>query len=498
LAAGGAAVKIHLGAAVKIHLGAAVKVPVVASLMAACLAAAFACTGARAQTAADEDALRSGLTEMLSLLSMGAISVAGQPAQMTQSGNDFRIRLPLNGFVAPPDASVEAVAHPSANGAWDVVSMTLPPAGALGSSIDQVVSYTIARQVMHGRVDPNLLTASTFAADLSAITVQTASGDRASEQGIERFTVDGTLSAMSGGRVDVSARDSAANLNIMVRDPGGLRSNTFIRHVDGNLSLAGLDRAQGRRFAAAARSLRGTTGSPPDSVLPAAQDALRAMLDATDGLLTRIEAEETLDGLTFSFFGGGNGGALGRIHLRVAANAPDLLVNAGIDIGLDEVSFTALSPDKAAFLPHHVTARSILAGLPSASVKALLRAAIAGADPEVLQRQFAALLAVPGARAAVESLVFDAGPLHVLSSARLTPRGNGEISAEVHISASGVDALLAEVQAGPDVSGVLPMLFLVKGMGRVQGDSVTWDIVFGGGPMTVNGVPFGQPAARTR
>jgi hypothetical protein len=48
------------------------------------------------------------------------------------------------------------------------------------------------------------------------------------------------------------------------------------------------------------------------------------------------------------------------------------------------------------------------------------------------------------------------------------------------------------------MQGVLPMVFLAKGMGRVQGDSIVWDIALGGGPLTVNGMPFGQAAGRTR
>src|SRR5258707_5228560 len=85
---------------------------------------ALTCSGARAETATDAEALRSSLADMLSLLSFGSVSVADRPEELTQSGNDVRIRLPLNGFVAPAGASVEAVAHSAADGAWDLTSMT--------------------------------------------------------------------------------------------------------------------------------------------------------------------------------------------------------------------------------------------------------------------------------------------------------------------------------------------------------------------------------------
>jgi hypothetical protein len=377
--------------------------------------------------------------------------------------------------------------------------MTFPPAGALGTSIDQVVSYTIARQAMHGRFDRDLLTPSTFAADLGAITLQSASGARASEQAIEHMTLDGSISGTPGGRADLLVRNSARGWHAVTRDTGGAESDSLVRRVEGHASLTGLDRARGLRFIAAARSLTGTAKAWPGQpdLSPAARDGFRNLLEATDGLLTRLEAEETLDGLRFDF--GGRTGTLGRMQLRVTGDSDDQRLNAGMDIALDELSLTMLSPDSAAFLPHHVTARSVLASLPVAQLRALLRAAIApGADPSVLQKQAAALLAVPGAQVGMESITFDVGPMHVRGSTRFVPRANGEIGADIHISATGVDALVAQVKTSPNVQGFMPIVFLAKGMGRVQGETIVWDIGLGGGPLTVNGVPFGQPAGKTR
>ena len=255
------------------------------------LGAAMAWTSARAETSADADTLRSSLTEMLSLVSLGTVSIADGPAQVTKSGADVRIQLPLNGFVAPPGASIEALAHPSPGGVWDVTSLTVPPAGALGTSIDKVVSYTVARQAMHGRLDPKLLTPSTFMADLGAITLQTASGDQSSNQAIERVTLDGTISGAPDSRVDLAAHDTASNWHLVVRDPAGPVADNFARQVGGQVSLTGLDRAQGRRLIAAARSLAGTAKSAaaqPD-LTPAMRDGLREILAATEGLLTRLK-----------------------------------------------------------------------------------------------------------------------------------------------------------------------------------------------------------------
>jgi hypothetical protein len=273
-----------------------------------------------------------------------------------------------------------------------------------------------------------------------------------------------------------------------------------VRRVDGHVALTGLDRAQGSRLMAAVRSLMGTARPSPqqDNLSPTQRHGLRAIVDATTGLLTRIEADETFDGMKFNF-GHGNAGTLSRMQLHVTGAAEDQRLNAGIDIAMDEFSLASLSGDSQSLVPHNVNARSVLAGIPTGQLLALLRSATApGADPDMLQRQATALLAVPGAQAAIEAIAFDSGPLHVRASARFVPRADGEVGADIHITATGVDALMGQMQGKPSLQGMLPIVFLAKGLGRAQGDSIVWDIGLGGGPPTVNGVPFGQPAARTR
>ena len=460
------------------------------------LTGGFSLTGSvvQAQDRQDTDALRSSLTEMLSLLSFGSVSVPDQAAQVTQSGADIHVRLPLNGFAAPPGASAEVVAHPASNGAWDVTALTFPPAGALGTSIYQVVSYTLGQQAIHGRLAPQHTAPSTFAAELGGIALHSASGGQDTDQTIGRVTLNTTVSAESAGRMDVQTRDSATNWHIATHEPGSPAINSQIRRLEGHMSLTGLDPTQAGRLMTAARAVMRTAqpGNRQPDLSAAGRDGIQAMVDATAGLLTRMEASQTLEGMTFDL-GDGNSGRLDRLRLQMDGRAENQVLDAGIELAMDELALTSLSADTAALLPRHLTARSVLAGLPLGKVTALLQAALRpNADTGALRIQAAALLQAPGARAAIESVVFDSGPLHVRASARFLPRPNGEIGTDIHISASGTDALLGQAMGKPGLQAVLPMVFLAKGMGRVQGDSVVWDISLGGGAMTVNGVSLGQ------
>jgi hypothetical protein len=446
---------------------------------------------ARGQTQPDPETLGASLTEMLSLLTFGTVSVPVRAVQVTRTGADFHVRLPLNGFVAPAGASAEAVARPDGNGAWDVASMTFPSAGALGRSIDDVVSYTIGRQAIQGRLDPKLTAPSTMAADLRTITLQSAADGQTTAQSIERVTINGVLSGRSDGRMDLRGQDAATNWHILARDPGRPESDSLVRQINGHFALTGLDHGQAGRLVTAVRTLMQTAKTERPA-------AMRGVLDATVGLLTRIDANETFDGMRFNL-GNGNAGTVGRSQLRLEAAAEEQRLNAAVDLAIDGFSLTSLSADPASFVPHHLAVRSVLTGVPLGPLMALLQAAIApNPDQAALQRQAAAVLSAPGSKAAIESVAFDAGPVRVKGSARFQPRADGNIGVDLHLSASGIDAALAQMQGRPNLQGVVPFILMAKGIGRAQGDTVVWDISFGGGPLTINGMPFGQPSARTR
>jgi hypothetical protein len=101
-------------------------------------------------------------------------------------------------------------------------------------------------------------------------------------------------------------------------------------------------------------------------------------------------------------------------------------------------------------------------------------------------------------RIGVESVNFDSGPVRVTGSAHVVQRANGQLGADIHISATGMDALFAQAQGKPALQRMLPLMFMARGMGRPDGGATVWDISVGGGELTVNGTPLGQTAARMR
>ena len=85
-------------------------------------------------------------------------------------------------------------------------------------------------------------------------------------------------------------------------------------------------------------------------------------------------------------------------------------------------------------------------------------------------------------------------PLLVEGTARIRALPDGTAGYDTHLTAHGLDAMLALVQADPKAQQIMPMLYMAKGMAKPEGDGVVWDIAFADGVVTVNGTPMGQPA----
>jgi hypothetical protein len=481
-----------------------------------CLLAFFAAGPARAQTSSpDADALKASVMQVLSLATFGMISIPDQAVAVTQEGRDYRLRLPLSGFATPADAAVTAVTRPLSGGRVDIESMAFPSSGSIempvASGLPNRIKFSVGKQAISGTVDPTLATESTYIADFGDVRIATAQGEQHGEQTIDHVATDGTFSTGSDGRLTFMAQSRGNGFHMIGHGPNGFVSDTGAGAMAGHFSVEGLDRTQGARMlaalrglvAAGARTQRGEIppGQPNPGLSTEQRRALGAVVVAADGLLSRVEVDETMEEVHFSV-GTANGsaaGTIGSLRLAVTGDAAEDRLNSRLGITLDAIAMPAMAAETGGLIPHHVDLKTVLAGVPVARLKALLREAAQGhTDPALLQAHARSLLGDPKARIGIETLAFDAGPLSVTASAKLLPRADGQLGGEIHIAARGVDALLGQMQGQPQLQQAMPLIFLAKGMARAQGGSLVWDIVLGDGAPTINGTPFGQPAGKTR
>jgi hypothetical protein len=478
---------------------------------------ALAAGPARAQSSGpDADALKASVLQVLSLATFGMISVTDQGVAVTQEGRDYRVRLPLSGLAAPADAAVTAVARPLEGGRVDIEAMAFPSSGTIetpvATGLTNRIEFSVGKQTISGKVDPTPARESTYTADFGGVRIATAQGEQRGVQTIDHIVTDGTFSTGGDGRLTFATQSRGTGFHMIGHGPNGFSSDISARALAGHVSVEGLDRTQGARMlrayrglvAAGAQARAQRTQTPPGqapSMSAEQRGVLGALVAASDGLLNRIEIDETMEGVQFSIgtASGGGAGSVGSLRLAMTGDAAGGRLNTRMGITLDAIAVPAMAAESGGLIPYHVDLKTVLAGVPVARLAALLReAAQDHADPAVLQAQAESLLGDPQARIAIETLAFDAGPLSVTGSAKLLPRADGQLGGEIHIAARGVDALLAQVQGQPKLQQMMPLIFLAKGMARAQGDSLVWDIVLGDGAPTINGTQFGQPGGKTR
>jgi hypothetical protein len=404
---------------------------------------ALAAPPAQAQASTlDPETIKSSLEQFLSIATFGTVTVRDQGAEVvTQSGKNYEAWLPLDGFSAPPDAAVNAVVHPTDQGLLDVTSMTLPPAGTIelapASDSHTPITYSIGHQTITAKVDPGLTTPSSYSADLKAIRMLSEQGEQHGEQTIDRYTINGTVFADSGGRLTLASQASGTAIRFIGHGPNGFASDVAIRASAGHFSMEGLDRVQGTRLLTALRRIPavGKTSDQPSGISQDQREALRAIVEATGGLLNRVEAEEILEDIRFAAGTGSDAtsGTVRRLRLNITGDAVAERLNTQFGIALDGISSSALSAENAMFIPHRVDLKTNLSGVRIGLLMALLRAATEpGMDPAALLAQAMTLLADPQVRIGIEALSLDSGPLQIKGSAKVMPRPDGQLGADIH------------------------------------------------------------------
>jgi len=463
------------------------------------------------------EAVQSELSDILSFVGGGLVEPREHPPLVARDGDTYRISIPLPGLTAPPNAAIDAAATLRRTGVWDITSLTLPASGTMpmtrtGTDAPGTLSFSIRQQAIHARVDPTLSAASPFAAELGTVTVQTDSGAQRTQQTIERYLLQGTLTGDDARHVNLQTQSSAANWRIKATDKAGATASSRIRSAAGSFNVEGLDRVQAQRLMLAARAVATgiqaaraeaarprVPGTPapdrPPPLSPALRAQLRALVDASAGLLTRLEAEDSFQDIIFEALPD-NGGSMGQVRVALASEARNDRLNAQLDVTMNDLTLSAVPVDLAAYLPHHIEFKPALSGVHIGQLMRLLRDATA-ADPDqsALRDEAMALLNDSNARIGIDRVFFDSGPLRLQGSARLRPQTGGMPGIDIHLATTGLDALIAQAQDNPRVQPMLPLVFLAKGMARSQGDSLVWDISLSDGVFTVNGTPIGQSPA---
>lgn len=454
-------------------------------------------------------ALRQDLQSWFAGLAGPGHGPAAANLQVTPEVDHFHVVLPFAN--ATPGTAISADLRPLGSSRWAVDALRLPadshftvlvpqPGEPPQPTMPTRFFVRIGRQDNHATVDPTLATPSSLNIDLTNVAVTSHSATEDHEQRIGRDLWQATLRPRAG-RMDLLQQTTILNWNDASRRNGGPAFGFGVDRAQGSSEIDGIDRARAGALLTAIEGFIATlppAGAAPNghpTLSPPARAALRALIVSLRGVVTRMQGQETLDGVHIAIAGKGEA-TVRQVRLGMTGGAPNGMLHATWNVALDGLTVSSIAPQAAALVPHHVALQPSVSGVPLAGLTTL---ALAATNPAVshaqLQADATALLAQGGVTVGLDALDLDVGPAVLHGHGHVRLLGPGNYVAYAHITATGLDDLMRLAATNPNLQRALPLLAMARGFARQQGDHLVWDIDASHGGVTVNGVALGKPPA---
>ena len=465
------------------------------------------------------------------------ITLPKRPVELTPAGDHYQLAVPFSvlldtsGTQAAGPGSVTASLKPLDQGKWAVDDVMVPSPGHFafdmgppGSKLPVEVDMKLASQNTHILFDPTFATASTMTSTVGAIDLHVTSLKQDQTQHIDGTTSHAALTPTTAGRVDVTEDAAAQNFSVQAHSVGGddhtmkleARHLTVAGHLDDVDRLKVLTALQAitrlsssmatalapdqataghaapanptkRPAPAPAPGRAGTPAKPPSPAQAAAaaldRAAIRGMILTLRDIASGGEINEALDGMAVMV--DGHGGAAEHVQIGLGATAPGGMLQAHVEMGLDGLAVPELPPTMAVYLPKHFKVRPFVSGISVADVTKMALDATGpngdrAPDPTVL-------FSHGGITFGIESLALDLGASSFAGNATMVAKSPGDISGKAQLTATNFDALMETVQKDPMLSAGFPVMVMLRGLGRQNGEQMVWDIAVANNAVTVNG-----------
>ncbi len=398
---------------------------------------------------------------------------------------------------ATGDAETTALIRAGVDGQWLIDDIRIPSTRFALPGDHGTVDFLFkaGAQNSAARVDPSLASPSSLDLDVHDLSLTGHGTHVRQEEQLDHLDVHARLSP-HGDRFDFDHQAMLSGWRSASRQGGTPAIALAADQVQSNGHITGLDHFRADALLATVAGLLVTLpadvaarqGGPP--LPPAVRAALTTWMDALSGPATDARGEEMIGGLHIAIDGQGEASAR-QLHLTADVRAPHGLVQGWLEIGIDGLRVGGLLPGAAALVPTHVALRPTVAGVRLADLTNLiLEATDPGADPDRLQADAEALLARRGVAIGLDSLSVNLGPATLSGHGLVTFPGPDDYQAEAHFTATGFDALMAEAAGNPSLQRSLPVLAVMRGFARPQGDRLVWDVVARNDTLTVNGIPL--------
>jgi hypothetical protein len=484
------------------------RLPLRGAMLAAVAAACLPCAAVAKDlpaTAEGASKLSSTLSAYLSKPAAGAAS----PITVTPEGAHYAVTIALGSLVAPLEDSGFSLAPATLkyslteqdDGGWRVEGSDLPPISAHDK--DGEITYNFAGYSFTGVFDPALgiFRNAQFGLDKLNSKVQSPKIQETIEAGPMHATQTARLGANGGA--DGQVHEEIANLSLAATTPPepdkpDSKPGSFTVHLD----KAALDFAlEGAPFRKGLDLWAFLVAHPGRAELaanePALKDLLRAVVPANAKLSEKIDAQKISVASEKGSFG------LGEAKFALAAALiPGAKDFAEYRLGVDALTLPAglLPPTMKSLIPTSADIDVKASGFDfgAAASEAINDLHLAGDGPAITPENNAKIFALMKGAAPVSIELL---PSHVVApQADFTLEGHAQMqgqtaSGSLKIHARNFDQTVEALKAvgpmaTPEVMGVVA---LAKGLGKADGDGLTWIVEYGADKsIKVNGLPLGK------
>lgn len=443
-----------------------------------------------------------------------AVTLPELPLTVTLEGDKYRLTLPASYWSGQPGGDVTADLRQVEGGAWSIDGLKAPSSGAFSTAAlgDQgavpagEARYQVGEQDFRAVIDPEMRRRSTLTMDVRDLIFDMRIDDQKQAQRIERYTIQGTVAPAADGRFDVIQDTTMSNWVTTADMVTGIGVEMGIRRARVSMRLDGVrsDRL-GTAFTTlkelVAVALNERAANDKDAKNPDAKPAeprpdlaqigrqkARALIEAFRDMADRMEGEETVDDFTMVLPMVGKI-SLAQMQFGMGAEVPDGRLRAWTELTLGGLEAEAIPPNMREYVPSRIALRPVISGVQTERIfNLLLRTLDENPDMAALEAETIALLGATDTVIGLESMAIDLNPLRLTGNGRLRLFGKDKAGFEARLTATGLDALIADASKKPELKMAAPMLVMARGLGRQEGDKLVWDLAISEGQALVNGV----------
>jgi hypothetical protein len=354
--------------------------------------------------------------------------------------------------------------------------------------------YTLGDVSARAVIDPTLTSRSTLHLEFRDGELAMRVDKETQKQRFDRYVISGALIPGADGRLDITQEATITEWESGVEMAPGQTAETTIRRgrITGRIEGLRVDRAGTLFTAVKALVAEIRSGGLPDKdakmLPPTIREHARALVESLRDIAVRLEGEETLDDFSMTIPGIG-GFSLDTLRLGGGGEAPDGRLRAWADIAMEGLDIEGLPKEMRDYVPSRVALRPVFSGVSTEKLFSLmLRVLEENPDEDALAAEARTILTTGGASIGLESMTVDLDPLHIEGSGRLRMLTPDKPGVEGRVTATGFDAAMADASRKPDLRAMMPVLAMIRGFGRQEGDRLVWDLALTEDQAFVNGI----------